>query len=408
MRIVVIGGGGREAALAGALAGAGHRVWMSVDRPSFTLLTAGQAGFPASQSVDDLWGFVRGVRDAEGVDLVVVGPEEPLAGGLADRLSEVGIPCFGPSAAAARLESSKLLAASFCARHGLPVPRSRVVRAVEDVTGAWVVKLDGLAAGKGVWVCDDEASTRAAVAAALAGGALEVLLQERLEGPEISVLALCDGTRAVALPPARDHKRRFDEDLGPNTGGMGVFAPVAVDPEVLAACETVLQRAVTAMAAEGTPFRGVLYGGFMLTAAGPRLLEFNVRFGDPECQALVPLFDEDLAPWLLGAAQGQLPPGRPRFKDAVACCVVVAGEGYPTTSVDVPVEALPADAADLRVYHAGIVRDAEGGLRARGGRILGVTGLGPTLAAARMRAYHGVREVRFAGASWRTDIGASG
>ncbi len=408
MRIVVIGGGGREAALAGALAGAGHRVRVSVDRPALTALAVGQAEFPASQSVNDLCAFVRGLRDAEGVDLVVVGPEEPLAGGLADRLAESGIPCFGPSAAAARLESSKVAAAAFCARHALPAPASRVVRSVAEVEGAWVVKLDGLAAGKGVWVCDDEASTRAAVAAALAGGAREVLLQERIEGPEISVLALCDGSRAVSLPPARDHKRRFDEDLGPNTGGMGVVAPVFVEADTLEACEAVLQRAVRAMADEGTPFRGVLYGGFMLTASGPRLLEFNVRFGDPECQALVPLFDEDLAPWLLGAATGALPPGRPRFKEAVSCCVVVAGKGYPAASVDAVLEALPSDAPDLHVFHAGVVRGEDGELRARGGRILGITGLGPTLAAARMRAYHGVREVRFAGASWRTDIGASG
>ncbi len=408
MRIVVIGGGGREAALAGVLAAWGHTVRVTVERPALASLAVGQHQFPPSQSVADLCAFVAALRDAEGVDLVVVGPEEPLAAGLADRLSAAGVPCFGPSAAAARLESSKVAAAAFCARHGLPAPASRVVRSVAEVEGAWVVKLDGLAAGKGVWVCEDEASTRAAVASALAGGVSEVLLQERLAGPEISVLALCDGTRTVALPPARDHKRRYDEDEGPNTGGMGVIAPVAVSADTLAACEDVLQRAVTAMAAEGTPFRGVLYGGFMLTADGPRLLEFNVRFGDPECQALVPLFDEDLAPWLLGAACGALPPGRPRFKDAVACCVVVAGEGYPAVAVDSVVEALPSDAPDLRVFHAGVVRGEDGTLRARGGRILGVTGLGPTLAAARMRAYHGVREVRFSGASWRTDIGASG
>jgi phosphoribosylamine--glycine ligase len=170
----------------------------------------------------------------------------------------------------------------------------------------------------------------------------------------------------------------------------------------------VLARAVAGMAAEGTPYRGVLYGGFMLTQDGPKLLEFNARFGDPETQAILPLLDEDLAPWLLGAATGQLPHGRPRTRESVACCVVVAAGTYPDAPCDVPLEALPVGSDDLRVFHAGTARGADRALRARGGRILSVTGLGPTLASARMRAYHGVREVRFAEASWRTDIGASG
>jgi phosphoribosylamine--glycine ligase len=234
------------------------------------------------------------------------------------------------------------------------VARGRVVRGPDEVDAPGVVKLDGLAAGKGVWVCDDLASTRAAVAAAAAArpGA-SILLEERLVGPEVSVLALCDGLRAAPLPAARDHKRRFDEDQGPNTGGMGAVCPVALTEVDRAICHDTLARAVAGMGADGTPFRGVLYGGFMLTDAGPRLLEFNVRFGDPECQAVLALLDEDLAPWLMGAALGALPPGAPRFVDGASCCVVVAADAYPESSANARIEALPADAPDLVTYQAG-------------------------------------------------------
>jgi phosphoribosylamine--glycine ligase len=253
-------------------------------------------------------------------------------------------------------------------------------------------------------VCDDAEQTRAAVAAAAkARPDAPILLEERLTGPEVSVLALSDGERIVPLLPARDHKRRFDGDEGPNTGGMGAVAPVPVAE--LDTCVATLQRAVTGMAGEGTPFRGVLYGGFMLTAEGPKLLEFNVRFGDPECQPLLMLLDEDPAPWLLGAAIGRLPGTALRWRPGVACCVVVSGEGYPDRAADADIEALPNEDADLMVFQAGTAR-VDGRLRAVGGRVLGVTAIGPSLSAARLRAYNAVREVRFAGASWRTDIGA--
>lgn len=394
MRILLVGGGGREHALAWALARHGHTLLHTHDNPGIAALATRVDADPV------------GAARAHAVDLVVVGPEAPLADGLVDRLGALGIPAFGPSAAAARLETSKVFTKELCRRHGLPTARSRTLRAGDPfrADGPAVVKLDGLAAGKGVWVTDSAAETERAVAQALAARPeAPLLVEERLVGPEVSVLALSDGERIAPLLPARDHKRRFDGDRGPNTGGMGAVAPVAIAERD--ACVDVLQRAVTAMAADGVPFRGVLYGGFMLTADGPRLLEFNVRFGDPECQPLMALLDEDLAPWLLGSATGRLPGAALRWRSLAACCVVVAGEGYPERAVDSPIEALPADADDLVVFHAG-TRRVDGGLRAVGGRILGVTGLGPGPEAARARAYAGVAAVRFAGAAWRADVGS--
>ncbi len=346
---------------------------------------------------------------ARGCDLAVVGPEAPLVAGLADTLAAHGVPCFGPSRAAARIEGSKVFARAFCARHGIPMAAGGVVGSVDEARAradgrSAVVKLDGLAAGKGTWVCEGPRELDLAVERALATGQ-QVLVEERLAGPELSVMALCDGARTVPLPPARDHKRRGDGDVGPNTGGMGAFAPVAVASETLAACHAMLARAVSGLAHEGAPFRGVLYGGFMLTESGPRLLEFNARFGDPECQTLLALLDEDPAPWLLGAAQGRLPEGAPRFRDGVACTVVAVAEGYPDTPCDVPLLGLPAETRTLHVHAGGVLRTPDG-LRARGGRVVSVTAVAPGLAAARLGAYHAMRAVGFPGVSWRTDIGA--
>lgn len=395
MRILLVGGGGREHALAWALARFGHTLVFTDKNPGFARLGTVVAVPP--------------VEAASGVDLVVIGPEGPLAAGLVDQLAARGIPAFGPSAAAARLESSKVYTKAFALRHRLPTAAARVLAAGESFVAdrPWVVKLDGLAAGKGVWVCASAAETDASVAQArLMRPRAEILLEEVLDGPEVSVLGLSDGTHVVPLLPARDHKRRFDGDLGPNTGGMGAVAPVPVPPADLEVCHDVLRRAVAGMAEEGTPFRGVLYGGFMLTAAGPKLLEFNVRFGDPECQPLVTLLDEDLAPWLLGSALGKLPGQALRWREGAACCVVVSGEHYPERGANADIEALPADTDDLVVFHAGTT-EVGGRLRATGGRVLGVVGRGPDLEAARARAYAGVGEVRFAGAAWRTDIGAA-
>ncbi len=396
MKVCLVGGGGRENALARAIARHGHELVCTHDNPGFRRFGRIELGEP------------QAVATRTGAELVVVGPEAPLADGLVDRLTAAGIPAFGPTAAAARLEASKIFTKSLARRHGLPTADARVLRKGEAFAPdrAYVVKLDGLAAGKGVWVPDTAAGTVEALRAAFAARPdAEVLVEERLVGPELSVLGISDGERVVALPPARDHKRRFDGDEGPNTGGMGAIAPVPVPAPVLGECEEVLGRAVRGMAADGVPFRGVLYGGFMLTAAGPKLLEFNVRFGDPECQALMALWDEDPVPWFLGAAQGRLPGDQLRRRDAYACCVVVCGAAYPEGRAEARVDALPAEADDLFVDHAGTtLRGPE--LWATGGRVFGITGLAATPRLARARAYHGVGEVRFEGAAWRVDIGS--
>lgn len=395
MRILIVGGGGREHALAWVLARHGHTLVATHANPGILSLGATHApGDPLAVARD------------HHVDLVVVGPEQPLADGLVDALAAVGIPAFGPSAAAARLEASKVYAKQFCLRHGLPTAEAQIVEPGAPLPriGPSVVKLDGLAAGKGVWVCPDASSANAALAEARAARPdAPILVEALLDGAEVSVLGISDGTRVVPLLPARDHKRRYDGDRGPNTGGMGAIAPVRVGD--YGACVAMLERAVAGAAADGTPFRGVLYGGFMLTAAGPKVLEFNVRFGDPECQPLMALLDEDLAPWLAGSAAGALPGAALRWKEAFAACVVVAGEAYPARGADAPVTALPADADDLIVFHAGTSL-VDGRLRATGGRVLGVTGLGATPQAAVARAYVAVEQVHFAGAAWRTDIGA--
>jgi phosphoribosylamine--glycine ligase len=373
----------------------GHELWFTHENPGF--LALGQAG-----GLDALAAAER-LRP----DLVVVGPEAPLAAGLVDALAARGFLAFGPSAAAAKLESSKIFTKGIARAAGLPTAESVVLRNSSRfvVDKPWVVKLDGLAAGKGVWVCQSIEETRAAlVEAFLARPDAEVLLEEVLTGPEVSVLAISDGERVAPLLPARDHKRRFDGDIGPNTGGMGAIAPVDVSLDELTACHESLARAVGAMAAAGTPFRGVLYGGYMLTPTGPKLLEFNVRFGDPECQPLMALLAEDPVPWFLGAAQGRLPAESLRFSDLAACCVVVTGRGYPESGANAPITRLPADGAGVTVFHAGTTL-REGQLWATGGRVLGVTAVAPTGESARQLAYAAVAQVEFEGAAFRADIG---
>lgn len=398
MNVLIVGGGGREHALAWLCARHGHSIFATQPNPG--ILGLGARLLPGGD-------LVAAAREAR-VDLVVVGPEQPLAEGLVDRLVTAGVPAFGPTAAAARLETSKVFTKRFCLRHGLPTAAATIVEPgapLPSPGGAAVVKLDGLAAGKGVWVCPDAASAAQALAEARAARPAEpILLEETLSGREVSVLALADGAHIAPVPAARDHKRRFDGDRGPNTGGMGAIAPIRF-PEY-DVCVEILQQAVAAAARDDMPFRGVLYGGFMLTPDGPKLLEFNVRFGDPECQVLMALWDEDPTPWLLGAATGRLPGRALRQRPLSACCVVVTGDGYPDRGADAPVDALPGEQPDLVVFHAGTVKQA-GVTWARGGRVFGVTGLGPSPEAARARAYQGVEKVRFRGAAWRSDIGAA-
>jgi phosphoribosylamine--glycine ligase len=316
------------------------------------------------------------------------------------------------------LESSKAFCKEFLVQNGIPTARARVChRAAEahaTIDGPCVVKADGLAAGKGVVVANDAAEAHAAVDAMFGGvfggaGAV-VVVEERLVGPEVSVLALCDGRRAVPLLPARDHKRRFDGGLGPNTGGMGAICPVpGLGADFVESVRArVLQPAVDAMAAAGTPFVGVLYAGLMLTPDGPRVLEFNARFGDPECQPLMLLLDEPLAPLLAAAAAGALPARPLRWRSGAACCVVAVQDGYPgSVGAGDRLPPAPAPTADAVVFAAGVRHGPGGVWEAAGGRVLGLTAWGDDLGAARARAYALWEAVRWPGGAVRADIGVA-
>ncbi|MBA2321291.1 MAG: phosphoribosylamine--glycine ligase [Deltaproteobacteria bacterium] len=407
MTIVLVGNGGREHALA----------WRLVRSPSCDRLvvTSPHPAWPTR--AEHVPGDPVAVAHAAGAGLVVVGPEGPLADGLADRLAFAGIPCFGPTAAAARLESSKaftkeiLAAAGVATAAALVVDRNDLEKArARCARGNVVLKADGLAAGKGVVVCRTPEEALAALDEMHRFGAAadRLVLEDRLTGPEVSVFALCDGTRAVALPSAQDHKRLRDGDEGPNTGGMGAYAPCPLLPdEALEGVLDAVHRPVLAeMAKRCTPFRGVLYAGLMLTPDGIRVIEFNVRFGDPECQALMLLWQDDPVPWMLGAANGALPSGRPKFRGGSAVCVVLAAEGYPdapTTGAEIP-EGGPVE--DGMLFVAGAKRE-RGRLVVSGGRVLGPTAWGPDIATARKRAYDAVDRWMFPGAQVRSDIASS-
>lgn len=414
MRVLLVGCGGREAALA----------WRMARSPTLTglVVTGDNPGWPATAEIRRASSHDDIAALALGADLVVVGPEAPLEAGLADRLLEAGIPTFGPVAAAARLEGSKAFAKEIMAAAGVPTARAIVVDrndpdAVRQARarcdrGAVVVKVDGLAAGKGVFVCPTAQEAHQALDLAWGGrfGAASdrLVLEDLLSGPEVSVFALCDGERVVALPSAQDHKRLKDTDQGPNTGGMGAYAPCPLvdDADAQRLVQTVHLPVIQELARRGAPFRGVLYAGLMLTPEGARVLEFNVRFGDPECQALMCLWDDDLLPWLHGAAIGRLPAGRPRFADGAACCVVLAASGYPDRPEKGAIVPEPPARDGVVVFHAGTRRDEAGLLRVSGGRVLGVTGVGADLSEARRHAYGALPAWSFPGAQHRSDIGA--
>ncbi|TQN41088.1 phosphoribosylamine--glycine ligase [Blastococcus colisei] len=406
MRVLVIGSGAREHALCVAL---------SSDPAVGALACApGNAGTralaePLAVDVADP-DAIASVATAWSADLVAVGPEVPLVAGAADAVRDAGIACFGPSAQAAQLEGSKSFAKHVMEAAGVPTARAWPVggtaeleTVLDEVGAPYVVKDDGLAAGKGVLVTDDRAAAVAHGHRVLdAGGA--VLVEEYLDGPEVSLFAITDGTTVLPLIPAQDHKRRDDGDGGPNTGGMGAYAPLPWAPpglveEVLG---TVLQPTVDEMARRGETFSGLLYAGLALTSRGIRVVEFNARFGDPETQVVLPLLETPLGGLLHAAATGTLAGHPPlRWRDGAAVTVVVAAPGYP----EAPRTGDPVTGADGEgVLHAGTALAADGSIVSAGGRVVSVVGLGPDLAAARQTAYERLAGVRLAGGHWRTDI----
>jgi phosphoribosylamine---glycine ligase len=399
-RVCVVGSGGREHALADALG-----------RHSEVVVTPGNPGIPGSTPEPP--------TEIE-ADLFVIGPEGPLVDGLADRLRAQGRLVFGPGADGARLEGSKAWMKEVLVEAGVPTADHGTFDRLEPalafldtLDGLFVIKTDGLAAGKGVLVTESRAEAGQAVADYLSGQAFgaagtRVVIEEGLIGPELSVLAICDGRRAVALAPAQDFKRIGDGDQGPNTGGMGAYSPVpAADAEVMA---LVMDRAVNptlaALSARGIDYRGVLYAGLMLTAAGPKIIEFNVRFGDPETQVLLPRLRSDLVQLLTEAASGEIR-SEPVFADDAAVTVVVAAEGYPRSPrLGDPIEGLArASQVDgVTVFCAGVAADPDGALVTAGGRVLDVTAVGPDLATARRRAYQAVACLHWPGRQVRADI----
>ncbi len=425
MRILVIGSGGREDAL----------LWKLAQSPLVEQLfiAPGNGGSErhgakrVSIAQDDLEALAAFAKK-ERIDLVIPGPELPLTLGITDKMQAAKIPCFGPDQYCARLEGSKSFAKEIMLKAKVPTAQAEVfcdleaarayVRKESALGHKLVIKADGLASGKGVIVCDDEASALAAVDLLLGHenfGAADarIVIEERLEGEEVSLLCLCDGKRCFPLPSAQDHKAALDGDLGPNTGGMGAYspAPLLPDAELASMAERTVQPILDEMARQGHPFVGVLYAGLMLTSEGPRVLEYNVRFGDPECQPLMARLEGDLAQILLHCLDGKLEPEAIRASIKSALGVVLTAKGYPGKyPKGMKIEGLDeaAKADGVVIFHSGTSLGQNNELLANGGRILCVTALGESLSEARYKAYTALGKIRMADGAWRTDIGAKG
>jgi phosphoribosylamine--glycine ligase len=418
MNVLVVGSGGREHALCWALAASPllTRLWCAPGNPGIASVATCVA-----IGVLDLESLVTFARD-NAIDLVVPGPEAPLVAGITDAMEAAGIACCGPTLAAARLEGSKTFTKEVCDQAGIPTALwerfddAEAARAFIRRRGVpVVVKADGLAAGKGVVVAATEAEALAAVDAMMdkrlygeAGAA--VVIEECLVGQEVSLFALCDGTTALPLGSAQDHKRVGDGDVGPNTGGMGSYSPVPVFPPELeaASLDRIIRPALAEMARRGTPFRGILYAGLMLTGDGPKLIEFNVRFGDPECQVLLAKLQSDLLPALQAACDGELANFDLRWHDVASVAVAMAARGYPEQPERGSlIRGLDkaAETPDVQILHAGTELDSDGGIRAAGGRVLTVCATGPTLRQACASAYAAVDLIDWPEGFCRRDIG---
>lgn len=415
MKVLVVGGGGREHAIIRKLR----------ENPEITGLYAlpGNGGMTDDAvcvpvSAKDIDGIVS-FAQAHAIGFAVVAPDDPLALGAVDALSAVGIPCFGPTAKAAQIESSKVFAKELMRRYHIPTAAYEVFTGLEEALSyvdtcplPTVIKADGLALGKGVVIARTRGEARSALRSMMedkvfGDSGSRVVIEEFLEGPEVSVLSFTDGETLVPMVSSMDHKRVGDGDTGPNTGGMGAIAPnPCYTPEIAARCmEEIFLPTIRAMKAEGRIFRGCLYFGLMLTRGGPKVIEYNCRFGDPETQAVLPLLDTDLFTILRAAADGTLDQVDIRWKDAASCCVVLASAGYPGKyETGYPIT-LPPTGANEEIYIAGAKRDGDGTLRTAGGRVLGAAATAPTLAEAVEAAYALAGRTRFGNAYRRTDIG---
>ena len=420
MKVLLVGSGGREHALAWRLKQS-RQVTQFAWAPGNGGLSREDRQVPVkAEDVQGLAAFVRDWRPG----LVVVGPEAPLAAGLSDEIQALGIPCFGPTRGAARLESSKVFAKNFCALNGIATAPYQVLDSpkaaralLERYSGEapLVLKADGLAAGKGVLICSTreealDGMERILVKKEFGGAGDRLLVEAFLAGEEASLMVFCDGERAVAMPPARDYKRAGDGDAGAHTGGLGAYCPSArmTQGQIDQAVEAVVMPTLRGMAATGHPYRGVLYAGLMLTDKGPEVLEFNCRFGDPETQVVLPRLEGDLVDLLMACAGGDLSGVRPNWKNEAAVTVVLCSQGYPgayATGREISGVEDAERVPGVVVFHAGTRRE-DGRLVTSGGRVLNVTALGATVAEARARAYQAAGLIQFEGKTLRTDIAA--
>lgn len=416
MKVLVVGSGGREHALC----------WKIAQRPGTEVYVApGNIGMVdvatlVNIKVDDIAGLVDFAK-AEGIDLTVVGPELPLTLGIVDAFQEAGLACFGPNKAAAKLEGSKAFSKELMKKYGIPTAAfdtftdvDKAKAFVDEIGVPCVVKADGLAAGKGVIICmtreeADKAIEDMLTDHAFGDASATIVIEEYMVGPEVSVLAFADGKTVLPMVSAQDHKRIFDGDKGPNTGGMGAYSPAPVYTEALSAevNKTIIEQTIAAMAAEGTPFTGILYTGLMLTEKGPRVLEYNVRFGDPETQPIMVRMKSDIVALFQACVDGKLDEATLEWHDEAAVCVIMASGGYPASSEKgVPIHGLDDIAAEEAiVFHSGTA-EKDGEIVTNGGRVLGVTAKDATIKGAIDKAYAAVEKINFDHMQFRRDIGA--